>query len=368
MKIVAQGQSIGVTLPVIQVHTVVDGAQVDVEVLEYEIFDAAGTQVNAAQPARDSAVADKIGFGNYVLVWDIPAAEAPGIHTIRWYWKATVADPEVAYSEKFEVLASATAINDPLAPTYTSIARLRAEGITTNMAGDERLLDTIVLASRLAEQYTKRHFEPRSHTYRIDGTGGRILFLDQPIIAIGSVAVETTPDQPSELSIDSTAYRVYNRHLSQGLMSPDDRANPKLEMLHGRDLYGTSSYDTAAALASSFRLTFPKGPQLTRVTGVFGFTDPDGTPYGKTPRLLELAVQRLVMREMYKLADFDGREDARNRWRLIEEKTREQSYKLSDGGSKGGPNAHTSVGAFTGDPEIDNLLVMFMRPIAMGAA
>ncbi|KKL22048.1 hypothetical protein LCGC14_2439310, partial [marine sediment metagenome] len=101
--------------------------------------------------------------------------------------------------------------------------------------------------------------------------------------------------------------------------------------------------------------------------GVFGYTDADGTPLGDTPVLLQHATKLLVLRDLPKLSDCDAREDAQRRWRLLAEKTSEQSYRLADISSRGS-SAHVAVGAFSGDPEIDSVLVQFMRPPAMGSA
>ena len=46
-------------------------------------------------------------------------------------------------------------------------------------------------------------------------------------------------------------------------------------------------------------------------------------------------------------------------WRIIEERTRDQSYKLDRQGSGGGP---------TGDPELDTILLRYRRPAPMAAA
>ena len=65
------------------------------------------------------------------------------------------------------------------------------------------------------------------------------------------------------------------------------------------------------------------------------------------------------MRELPLLGNADQREDAQRRYRLTSERTRDQSYTLE---------ALKLHGAFTGDPEIDNLLVAFVRPADVGAA
>ena len=59
-----------------------------------------------------------------------------------------------------------------------------------------------------------------------------------------------------------------------------------------------------------------------------GYTEPDGSPTGSTPLLIREACKRLVVREIPLLADTGRREDARQRYRIIQEKTREQSYTL----------------------------------------
>ena len=64
----------------------------------------------------------------------------------------------------------------------------------------------------------------------------------------------------------------------------------------------------------------------------------------------------MVMRLLPPLADTDVTEDARNRWRIIEERTRDQSYKLD----------RAAPGPLTGDPDIDRILLRYRRPMAMG--
>jgi hypothetical protein len=92
---------------------------------------------------------------------------------------------------------------------------------------------------------------------------------------------------------------------------------------------------------------------------VFGYTEPDGSPAGRTPEMIRHATKLLVMRDLPLLASTDQREDAQRRFRLTSERTRDQSYTLE---------ALKLHGAFTGDPEIDNILVAFVRPPDLGAA
>ena len=65
-----------------------------------------------------------------------------------------------------------------------------------------------------------------------------------------------------------------------------------------------------------------------------------------------------MLRWLYPLADEDAF-DTRNRWRILEERTRDQSYKLDRPGEGLG---------LTGDPEVDTILPRYRRPAPLGAA
>ena len=82
-----------------------------------------------------------------------------------------------------------------------------------------------------------------------------------------------------------------------------------------------------------------------------GATIRDAGPTGKS---------LLVLRSMAPLAD-DASFEARSRWRIIEERTRDQSYRLD-------PSKASASASLTGDPEIDALLALYVRPTPLGAA
>ena len=98
--------------------------------------------------------------------------------------------------------------------------------------------------------------------------------------------------------------------------------------------------------------------EAVELDGLFGYTEPDGTAEGRTPPPIRRACILLVLRGLHPLAD-DGGFDARNRWRIIEERTRDQSYKLDRPSRSGGP---------TGDPELDAILLRYRRAAPLGAA
>ena len=88
-------------------------------------------------------------------------------------------------------------------------------------------------------------------------------------------------------------------------------------------------------------------------------TEPDGTPEGRTPLAIRRACMLLVLGRLAPLASDDAF-DERNRWRVLEERTRDQSIKLDRLG--------TTAASLNGDPEVDKLLLRYLRPRPMGAA
>ncbi len=237
------------------------------------------------------------------------------------------------------------------APLYALPSDLRAEGLTTSMASDVRLYTSLLLASKQFEQFTGRFFEPRYLTLTLDGNGSVAVLLDQPIVALDELLFASITLFLSELPIDATAYRVYNRHLA-GLVTPDDRLNPRLE------LYGIEDYVATFALQGA---RFPRGKQNVQVKGVFGYTDPDGTPFGSTPTLVNHAVKLLALRLSRKLVSA-GRSQGFTAHLITEEHTRDQGVSFTRP-----PTLGSALGSFTGDPEIDGLICMFQRPLTLGA-
>lgn len=204
---------------------------------------------------------------------------------------------------------------------YASVADLRAEGVTTEQASDQRLQQLIDLATSYVEAITGLWFEERAMTLRLDGTGSRTLWL--PIF----------PTEVSTVRVDGRAvtdYVAYNR------FAPDDRRSPRLVREVG----------------------WPKGRQNIEVDGRWGYVDPAPGGGVKTPEPIRRAVLRLVVRELPLLTDVEGQED-RKRTRIVSETTDGHSYTLE----------RLAVTLdLTGDPDIDGILAMYRRPIAVGSA
>lgn len=364
MPALARGQASDCSNPALDLFTTVGGVLTDVAVIEFEIYEKVS---NPAVPAKVYPVSgrfvvdtttlcptgDKISTGRYVALYTPPLTELIGTHEIRWYFKLTNLSPEQTFREEFEVLPEVTGSTST---GYTTIADMREEGVTTTQASDQRLTRLISLASRQFERWTGRFFEPRAMSFLVDGHGGRILQLQNPIIRIDAVRILEADDLTGALSddLDLAGLRVYNRHISQNLLLPDDRDNPRLEWLHG-EAYRYGAWTGA----------WPLGAQNIFVSGVFGYTDPDGSPFGRTPPDVSYAVQLLVIRNLALLADTEAHTDAIMARRITSLRTRDQSITYSSAGGSG--NSTRSTGAFSGDPLIDEIVANYARPPMLAA-
>lgn len=354
MASLAREESSGCSNPILDVFTQVNGRIVDVYEIAYQIFDvsdaakrATPVQVFPLTPGERQIVnqamcgdgGSKIETGHYVASWTPSSSESLGTHRIRWTFKLTSVSPETQYEEEFEVIP---AVSGYSSSGYCLISDLREEGITADMASDDRLAAKIEEVSAWIEEVTGRFYEPRPLSITVDGHGGKRLMLDMPIVGVSSIYVD------DEL-IDPSLYVVYNRHLSQRMTRPDDRDDPAIQLKKESDLFGFGIP------------TFKEGFQNIRIEGVFGYTEPDGSPSGRTPRLIRALTKHLVVRWYPKLGDDEERFDVINRWRVAEEKTRDQSVRFAVPRPRGGDLV------FTGDTEIDALIALYIRPISLGS-
>lgn len=212
---------------------------------------------------------------------------------------------------------------------YASAIDLRAEGVTVAEASDARLGLLLDEASRLVDRLTGYFFEPRLHSLHLSGRDAPSIELPVPVIRLDRLTVGDM-----ELPLDAHTLLVVGAPIQPGFDSP------RLTRRHGR--------------------TFPRGHGNVVAEGLWGFTEEDGTPTGRTPPAIRRATMLLALRWMAPLAD-DASFEARSRWRILEERTRDQSYRLDR--SKASASAN-----LTGDPEIDALLALYVRATPVGAA
>ena len=370
MPVIARGQSSDVSTPVLELFTPVRGLLTDAAQVEFQIFDlsddakreapvqvfpeTAGTRAPASA-AELSPTTSGLATGHVVARWTPAASESLGLHEVRWFVRHAAAAAEQAVTGEFDVLSEGAGSHRSV---YALVSDLRAEGVSVADATDGRLARLLRLAAQYVDRVTGRFFEARAMTMTLDGSGGRAQLLGHPIIAIRDVKLTLAlPAALGELSVEPSYFRVYNRHLTQGLLEPDDRENPRLEFFHESDLFGIQSSPAASLGLGS--LVWLRGPQNVVVDGLFGFTDPDGSAVGRTPELIRHVTKLLVLREIPAMTDVSRREERQRRWRVVSERTRDQSYDLE-------PLRQT--GLFTGDKAIDDVLLSFQRPPQLGAA
>jgi len=228
---------------------------------------------------------------------------------------------------------------------YASVAELREEGVTAAMASDARLARLLEEATATIDRVTGWFFEPRPASYRLDGRGAPTLELPVPPIVLtridsafedGSFGQRTlTPLVPwgvPRLPIDERAMIVRGSPVAAGFDGP--------------------------RITLRFGFAFPRGRGNVLVEGLWGYTEPDGTPHGRTPLAVRRAAMLLVLRNVAPLGNDDAVE-ARSRWRIVEERTRDQSYRLDP--------LRVRAPVLTGDPDVDVLLAPYVRPAPLGA-
>lgn len=291
--------------------------------------------------------------------------------------------------------ASLSAVYDPLAiaGNYCTIADIRNEGFPSSVVSDARLNQLIPLASRYVDKMTGRWFEPRTFAlatppvgwvaqknnlagpyvvptqlgilaadkpFRVNGNGVRELHLEVPIIRLDFLGIENQAFTYASLTwIELSSVRVYNRHIQEGLTAgaDDDRENPRI----GYTVTGRIVETIASGLYPAPRI-FPRGRLNIALFGVFGYTDPDPTgqnPLGITPYLISVATRRLVQRDLIMDSNICEKLNMQNLWRVTSDSEGGTSVSLSDLWLKG---------KFTGNSEIDSILVAFQRPAKIGIA
>lgn len=348
---IARGEVSNARYPAISTFVLVGGVLVDPAALEYVIYERVTDDVRtrvfpelAGTRAAVDLVHGRLGLGYYAAMWEAGLEAQVGIYEVDWYFRLA-SEPlvEFSFTDRFEVITA----KRMLGPQYAFVADMREEGVREEDVPDALLQQKIVIASKLFELYTGRTFEARARVMQVNGRGHGALLLDDPIIAISGVG-RAGVTRWSEMAYEpvSANLRIYNRHVT-GLRDPDDREDPRIE------------YEMAASFDSP---RFGEGRQNTLVEGVFGYTEyvEGGPPAGVTPVLVRQAVKLMTFKDLRPLTDIGARDDAQKRWRLTGETTREQGYT-----TLGGVDAATRgalVGGTTGDPEIDNLIILFRRP------
>lgn len=349
---IVKGEASSCANPLLPFFYQKDGFLADVAALRFEVYYVvSGAKVHSATVNMDPCAhgGNHKALGYYVAPLDPEALNLePGPYEIVWHYKAAAADAELSTAYRFEVLN----------PKYFRVSQryVAYMGSDHEAFADfplEQRQKAIESVSRTVERLTGRFFFPRymtiKHSVRPDSTQ---VWLDEPVIGVGEIALEITGlyiTTPTDYQLDISMVRVFNRHLDN-LLSPDDRDNPKIQLVGSTpegDLPTTSR--------------FPEGAKNVLITGVFGYTDPDGGPFGQVPSQLQEVILGLAWRQLQDPLGVDPMLQTPGRVKMA--KTRDQQIQFDTKGASGSAGS-----SMTGDPRLDNILLTYCRPPHVGVA
>ena len=261
---------------------------------------------------------------------------------------------------------------------YISVADVRAEGppfSDSTTYNDAWVNAKIDLASEQIEKFTGNWFVPIEHAgaaaIKVDGSGGPFQPLPFPIVSVDSITLIYAERYGADASyeIDLSEVTVYNRHLTQGLVSPDDRKRPGLAI---EDFLGYPKEDMSY---------WPKGRQNVVIEGTFGWTElafddtvgetESGSQIpgseGSTPAIIKRACMLLVRRAWPKVGDYHGMVGVgKPMSSIVRMQARDQSVGFASPTAAAGATATgMMIGGTTGDPDIDRMLLGFRRAPGM---
>ncbi len=353
MRGVVKGSIVGCDNPTLFFTHQVEGLLKDLEALKLEIFDVTGggpalsVVAEADLDLSDCPTGVRLGIGRYAASFN-SAAFKTGTHELRWRYQVATGDPFRNARQRFEVLDPNEFVHDDEFVGYASTKDLISQGFTQPIGKLQRLIKR---ASRRVEALTSRFFEPRFLELRLNSRGTRALSPGDPIIGIDEILIETTGvgGVLTQTPIDPGLFKIFNRHLT-GLINPDDRDNPRIE------LFDVIPRRDRPAVPLGFKF-FP-GPLVARIPGVYGYTDPNGTPFGEEPDELVGVVTSFVAEAA--ISASGGGAAAGGGGIIKSAKTRDQSVTFATAREGG-------LGPLTGNRQVDDVLLRFMRPPHYGA-
>lgn len=349
------------------------GTMFDVDALDFQIYDSSGAVIaptpgdandwTAVDVLNDCPAGHRLGVGRYVAAYTVDANADPGAYRVRWRITERTGDPFTYSDTWYQVIPS----TDPLVNSYAQIHDLRCEGVPGTFSL-ERMASALERAARFVDDITRRRFVAEYKTINVDGAGSPILLLREPIVMIEDVVFNTTTFVRQEVRVSSADLRVYNRHIRENMLNPDDRDAPRVELLHSRK-YGTASDGYVDGyprgyVPSGGGYGFQDQQQNMQVIGVFGYTEYDGSSMGRTPLAIREVTLRLAMRNLRPLWRTASKGGGGPAGPITMEKTRDQTVQYAN---TSGSGAATEA-AFTGDWEIDSILSMYMAPPNFTAA
>jgi len=242
---------------------------------------------------------------------------------------------------------------------YTTIAAVRAEGITDDIADDNAVTAAITLCCALIDRYCRQWFEARTvSSMLLDGSGTPVLFLPLPVITITDLKTNNASQ-----TLDPIHYRVYNNRT----FLRDDRKNPKLVL----DFNSGQSPDLFTSFPMDSRV-FMLGAQNQEVSGDFGFVESDLT----TPLPIQQAALMWVLEKILCPPASDaafqaaaaGVSLAEADLQVVEERTDDHTIKydaLTTGTTK--PRRPIGLSALVKNPAIMEILNLYRSPIPISS-
>ena len=346
--VVPREVQLGATNPLLRLYCVVGGALVEPDTAVWSVYDVGDDDKLLSPVLRDAgqveAVTDILPVGVYAADWLVPGDEPLGRHEVRWEF--SYGGVTYAHREEFDV---AVGVAGGLFRSYALPSDMRAEGVPSDYS-EARLQRALASAAETIDKVTNRFFEPRPLDLTLDGTGGPALRFGFPVIAVASVAY--VGDYSAEVPLARVI--AYNRWLTEGMALPDDRDDPRIALM-------PDGYDLPRYRALPRHMPWLAGRRNVRVAGLFGYTDPDGSPTGKTPEAIREACKAIALRDlpgMYSGAD--ERDAERSRGRVLSETTRDQSRTR-------GADPRLAAAGWTGDPDVDAVLARYAAPPFVGS-
>ncbi len=360
MRGVVKGNVVGLDNPTIFFTFQVEGLLTDPFSLSMQVMDATGGSPKevigeTVLDLSDPPTGVKLGIGRFHAIIDTSTFKL-GTHEIRWRHVATTGGPTILTRQRFEVLDPDCYLTDGEFVGYATTRELQNMGFNQNKG---RLQELINDASHRIEELTARFFEPRFIDLRLNSRGGRRLKPGDPIIGIGTITIELTAvgGVLTQTPIDPGLFKIFNRHL-EGVINPDDRDNPRIE------LFDVIPRRDRPAVPLGFK--FMPGPLVARIPGVYGYTDPNGSPFGQEPRALARVVAIFAAENAVSPIGGGGLGGAGTTPGIIKKaKTRDQMVEFAVATS--GDAAAALIGPITGNRQVDDVLLRFMRPPHYGA-
>lgn len=274
----------------------------------------------------------RISAGLYEVLYTVPLLAAVGEYSLEIERRQNV-DVLRKYRQEFEVVAAYVHEFDTDSQLCL-IRDLRAEGVAITVP-DLKLARSINRGDSWLERYCARVFQPRFNRVRLQCKAAGKIRCPEPLCWLQSVATEENVD------IDLSSIELNSRYLRGAQGAPS---------------YGSDDRDNCFLKASSF----VKGTYYW-ITGVWGYSEADGSEVGCVPEQIRLAAINLGLKYQASLMGSGSGAIPAFTDRLIHEKTATQEYNLS-------PIDSGSISMVAGDSELYRILKQYRRPMQMGYA